>query len=63
MDELLEGRCALRQWCLVELEEATPVEAHHREDGAKLDDEGECLHILRALHSQYVLGDDHVTSR
>ena len=43
------------------MEEPLPIEANHREDGAKLNDKGERMHEGIALrHSHEVLCDAHV---
>ena len=46
------------------LEKLLPVQAHHREDGAKLNDKRESMHKGVAWsHMQHVLCNDHVACR
>ena len=54
----------MRQDLFAHLEKLLPVQAHHREDGAKLNDKRESMHKGVAWsHMQHVLCNDHVACR
>jgi hypothetical protein len=49
MLQLLPPGKGCGNWRVIELKESIPVEAHHRQDSTKLDDERESMHERIAL--------------
>ena len=64
MLESCKQRATLGRWRLLECKETFPVKAYHREDGAKLYDEGEGMHEGITLgDAQEILCNNHVACR
>ena len=64
MLQTLQQATACGSWGIVELEEAPPVETHHRQDGTKLNDKSKSMNERIALrNTQQILSDNHVTCR
>ena len=63
MLDLLPRRAPCGCRCVIETKEAIPVEHDHREDGSELDDDREGTHESGVLHTQEVLGDEHMACR